>query len=228
MAKIDYIEDYFEDWNEKLQRARNLLDQREYYLEGILVLSCYIGALSRLRYPTEEKDWRAYKQIVLQYSGKKDFYEKIDLLFFCQWPRSFYKDDAVFKKLKNYNQLVRIFAVEFGDEESIHNEQNRYVATSELLDAITAHPFEGFDRRNFEQYIKLYSNCEILYRYVRCAAVHANDFPLVNEVYLVESNSIRYTNNHVITGEIIYETVTGILKNIEAECLAKQQWAHEL
>lgn len=30
------------------------MDRQEFYLEGILVLNCYIGALSRLRYPTED------------------------------------------------------------------------------------------------------------------------------------------------------------------------------
>lgn len=176
--KIDFIDEYFKEWDETLKRAKNLLEQQKYYLEGILVLSCYIGALSRLRYPTEDKDWKAYKQIVLEYSDKRDLYEKMDLLFFFQWHRSLYKDDKEFKKLKNYNQLVNIFTTKFGDEGEIrlNADKNRYKTENQLLDAITSNPFPGFDQANFIRYIRLFSNCEILYRYVRCQAVREKDF----------------------------------------------------
>jgi hypothetical protein len=228
--KIDFIDEYFKKWDENLKRARSLLSRQEFFLEGILVLSCYIGALSRLRYRNEDKDWKAYKQIVLEYSGKRDLYEKIDLLFFYQWPRSLYKDDKEFKKLADYPQLVQIFTSKFGDEGSIRldNDKNRYATENHLLNAISSNPFPEFDQDNFIRYVKLFSNCEILYRYVRCQAVHENDFPLVNKVSIVESGTIRYEDNHIITGKVIYETVRDILENLRRECLAKQQWPFEL
>lgn len=86
-GNTDVIRDYFQGWQEDLVRAKSLLSDPKYYLEAILVLSCYIGALGSLRYPGEQ-DNRAYKTVVREYSGKRDFYEQVDLLFFLQWPRS--------------------------------------------------------------------------------------------------------------------------------------------
>lgn len=79
--KCETIKAYFEGWQENLARVKMLRADSKYYLEAILVMSCYIGALGSLRYPGE-KDNKAYKRVVREYSGKKDFYEQIDLLFF--------------------------------------------------------------------------------------------------------------------------------------------------
>ena len=42
---------YFESWREDLQRAKKLLSNKSYNLEGIPVLSCNIAALGSLRFP---------------------------------------------------------------------------------------------------------------------------------------------------------------------------------
>lgn len=81
------MQDYFARWDGDLDRARTLLADQKYYLEAWLVLSCHIGALASLRFPTL-RDNEGYKRVVLQYSGMKDFYQQIDLSFFLQWPRS--------------------------------------------------------------------------------------------------------------------------------------------
>jgi hypothetical protein len=74
--KAEIIGDYFEGWQEDLARGKMLLADSKYYREAILVLSCYIGALGSLRYPGEKEDNKAYKRVVREYSGKKDFYEQ--------------------------------------------------------------------------------------------------------------------------------------------------------
>ena len=72
-AKLHIIEAYFQEWTETLNRAKKLMDIPEYHCEAILVLSCYIGAFARLRYPSERNDAVSYKDIVLQYADKDDF-----------------------------------------------------------------------------------------------------------------------------------------------------------
>ena len=73
-----------------LARAKLLLGDPKYYLEAILVLSCYMGALGSLRYP-DAKDGKAYTTVVREHSGRRDFFEQIDLLFFLQGPRSTFR-----------------------------------------------------------------------------------------------------------------------------------------
>lgn len=226
--KTDFIAAYFEEWEKKLSKAKGLLNNSEYYLEGILVLSCYIGAFSRLRFPLEDRDWKAYKRIVIEYSGMREFYENVDLLFFYQWPRSLYKNDKVYKKLNNYNELVKVFTNKFGDESVIQIKNSlRYISVDDLLNAISANPFSGFDQNNFQEHIKLFNLSQILYQYVRCQAVHEYDFPLMNKVSNI-NGVVRYDDNHAITGKVIYKTVFSILSNLKSECLSKSQWPYEL
>ncbi len=100
------IEFYFEDLKESLLKCKTLLEQKDYYLEGILLISCYIGAFSSLRYPTIKWDGEKYKKIVLDYSGMKDLYEEIDLLFFYQWPKSDFKNHGE----QNFGDVVAHYA----------------------------------------------------------------------------------------------------------------------
>ena len=79
---------YFKEWNDSLRRAKLLLEKEDYYLEAVLILSCYIGAFSSLRYPTIDYESERYKKVVQDYSGLRDLYEEIDLLFFYNWPTS--------------------------------------------------------------------------------------------------------------------------------------------
>jgi len=203
---------------------------QQYFLEGILVLSCYIGAFSRFRYPGINEDWKVYKEIVLNYSGMRDMYEKIDLLFFYQWPRSIQSSKSEYKKLRNHPELVNVLSKVFGAEQSISpkSSPNRFLSVPKLLTVISPRSIPGFDQRNFETYIELFSNCEILYRFVRCQAVHHRDFPLFNEISEVESGKVRYESNHIIDELVIHKTVDNIAKNLGTECLKENKWPWEL
>jgi hypothetical protein len=221
----ELIAEYFKVWKQDLSKTEKLLNQDEYYLEAILVLSCYVGALASLRYP-QLKDNKSYKKTVLQYSGKKDIYEKIDLFFFYQWPKSDFKDHGSYKKLKNYNEIKSILVSEFGDEDVVKNNM-RYVTQQDIIKRTLAKPFKGLDQQNLESNLPLFSVCEILYRYVRCYAVHNKSFPLVNKVFTTDGVT-RYKDKHVITGEFLFQTVENILHNLEVECLKEEKWPHEL
>lgn len=85
-AKLEAVKEYFSCWQKDLSRSKALLESDEYFLEGLLVLICYIGALARVRYPQEQKDWKSYKDIVWEYGEKKELYGNIDLLFFVSGP----------------------------------------------------------------------------------------------------------------------------------------------
>jgi hypothetical protein len=96
-AKLHFITEYFRQWRHDVARAEALLTSNECFLEGLLVLSCYIGAFAKVRFPQETKDWKSYKKVVWEYSGQKNIYENIDVLFFYQWPGSKCANDKVYK-----------------------------------------------------------------------------------------------------------------------------------
>ena len=219
------MQEYFARWEGDLERAKTLLADQKYYLEGWLVLSCHIGAFASLRFPTL-RDNEGYKSVVLQYSGMKDFYEQIDLLFFLQWPRSDFSSNGDFLKLKNHTDLAKKIKAAFGDENIIRNRQ-RYVSQHDFLGAVSQNPLPGFDQGNLQQYLPLFSNAELLYRYVRCRAVHALLFPFVTRVHLADGG-IRYDDNHAITGSVLYKTALGILIKLRSECVSMSKWPWEL
>lgn len=223
--KTLFINEYFKRWDRDIGRAQELLNSPTYYLEAILVLSCHIGAFGSLRFPTLQ-DNEAYKKIVLSYSGMNGFYEQIDLLFFLQWPRSEFRKQGSYLKLKNYTEIANVIEDIFGDENKI-KDGIRYLRPQDIMDAVNANPFDGLDRKNLEQHLPLFSNTEMLYRYVRCKAVHSGQFPFVNRVYVM-SNGIQYEDNHAITGDILYRTALGILNKLKTECISKEKWPAEL
>ena len=92
--KTDFIDAYFDKWKRDIERAETLLRDDRFVLEGYLVLVCYLGALASQRYHSL-RDNEAYCQFTLEYSGKRSFYEQIDLLFLYQWP-------SVNRKVKVY------------------------------------------------------------------------------------------------------------------------------
>ena len=219
------IKAYFEGWQENLARVKMLRADSKYYLEAILVLSCYIGALGSLRYPGE-KDNKAYKRVVREYSGKKDFYEQIDLLFFLQWPRSQSQSHGDYLELTNHIEISKAIVDAYGDEVQIKNGM-RYISPQDFLTCVEQRPFPGLNKSNLSEHLPRFSLCEMLYRYLRCSAVHGVRFPFVDKPHQV-GGGIRYEDNHAITGDVLLETTENILTNMRLECLEKAKWPGEL
>lgn len=224
--KADEIRDYFEGWQENLARAKSLLEVPEYYREAWLVLCCYVGAFGSLRYPSLQHDNERYKTVVREYSGKRDFYEQIDLLFFLRWPRSKFGTDRKYLKLKNHAEISKVIAATYGEEDQIKS-STRYVSQQDLVTSVEQAPFPGYDRQNLLDHIHLFSLCEMLYHYARCPAVHNVRFPFVTRITRVD-RSVRYEDNHAITGDRLLETTKNILGNLSKECIDKSQWPWEL
>ena len=216
---------YFKEWNDSLRRAKLLLEKEDYYLEAVLILSCYIGAFSSLRYPTIDYESERYKKVVQDYSGLRDLYEEIDLLFFYNWPTSDFKNHGEYKKLKNYSDLVKIMMKKYGDQNKV-KESIRYISQNDFIDFALSES-TGLDEENMKEYMPLFSLCEILYRYLRCYAVHNAIFPFMSKV-LLDNGSTIYRDNHKITGSVLFQTVQNILNNIESECMSKSRWPYEL
>ncbi len=223
--KNQFIELYFKDLKESLNKCKTLLSQKEYYLEAILLLSCYIGAFSSLRYANIKWDGEKYKKVVLHYSGMKDLYEEIDLLFFYQWPTSDFKNNGEYLKLKDHNDIVKILEKKYGDVTSV-KENTRYISPTEFINYVLSQS-SSLDCNNLRTYLPLFSLVEILYRYLRCYAVHNVSFPFVNKGQ-DDEGKITYEDNHKITGNIILETTENIFSNLEKECLDNSKWPYEL
>lgn len=226
IEKCETIKAYFERWQEDLARVKRLMADSKYYLEAILVLSCYIGALGSLRYPGEKEDNKTYKRIVREYFGKKDFYGQIDLLFFIQWPRSQFQSHRDYLKLKNHEEISKAIVEAYGVEVQIKN-GIRYISQQDFLTCVEQRPFPGFDRSNLREHLPRFSLCEMLYRYLRCPAVHNLRFPFIDKPRQV-GGGVRYEDNHAITGDVLLETTENILANMRFECLKKVKWPGEL
>jgi len=223
--KALFIEEYFNRWRRDIDKASELLVNNRYHLEGLLVLSCYLGAFASMRLNTL-RDGEAYVKVLIEYSGKREFYEQIDLLFFYQWPRSKLRDHGSYKALKNYSEIVDVLKGIYGSEDDI-KVGPRYVSQSEVIGYVLSAAIPNFDEQNFRSTLDLFSLAELLYRYLRCGAVHNAEFPFVNESIDVYGN-ITYEENHAITGQVLLETTEGVFKNLRDECLAKVKWPHEL
>ena len=208
-----------------MARAKELLDGKRYYLEGLLTLSCYVGAFGAMRYPSL-KDGEAYVKIVLEYSGKRDFYEQIDLLFLFQWPRSKLRDKGNYKDLKNHTEIVAALTKVYGSEEDI-KAKTRYVSKEDVIGHVRAAAIPGLNEQNLQDKLPLFSLAELLYRYLRCDAVHNAGFPFINKWTDMEGN-VEYEENHAITGTILHETVEGITNNLCNECLKAGKRPYQL
>ncbi len=230
-ANTDWIKTYFDGWREDILRVRKLLNSPEYFLEAILVLVCYIGALAVARFPGRG-DRESYKRIVDRYSGLESIYSKVDLLFFYQWPRSSYRRSKMmharpYSKIVGYAQIKRRVVVRFGKEESIKDDsKRRYVTVATLLKGFNPPP-SGLTIQNVTKTLKLFTVSEVLYRYFRCSAVHENSFPLIGTVTAVDGTR-RYEDGHLITSACLLQTVTNIVDNLESECLAKTKLPWQL
>ena len=181
--------------------------------------------MGSLRYPGEP-DSKAYKTVVREYSGRRDFYEQIDLLLFLQWPRSEFRTHGDYLKLKNHADVPKIIVATYGEEDQIKS-GTRYISQQDFVVYVDRAPFQGFDRENLLQHLPLFSLCEMLYRYLRCRAVHRVRFPFVTTVHVVDGSS-RYENNHAITWPVLLETTENILANLSSQCLEKSHWPWEL
>ena len=226
-AKHHLLECYFEELNNAQLRANELYSSEQFHLEGITILMCHIAAISNARYPNL-RDWAAFKELVKYYSGLYELFENIDLLFFYQWLNSKYANDKEYQKLEKYNEILEIFIDNFGDKEQIKDIENRYQKRDDLLGILTTSSIPDLNADNFLKYIELFSNNQIFYSYARCAAVHNNDFPLINIGYTFPDMQKVYTHNHQITGEVIRDSLVNIISNLKHECLSSEKWPQEL
>ncbi|OGG01246.1 MAG: hypothetical protein A3F83_14205 [Candidatus Glassbacteria bacterium RIFCSPLOWO2_12_FULL_58_11] len=223
--KVFLLDEYFKSWDRDVTKAAELLGNQRYHLEGILVLSCYLSAFAAMRFP-DLRDREAYINIVNDYSGKRDFYEKIDLLFLYQWPQSKLCDNGRYKKLKNYSEIVAALKKTYGGENDV-KAGIRYVSPKDIIFHVLTAAIPGFDEQNFRDKLSLFSLAELLYRYVRCDAVHNADFPFVNKSRDTDGN-ISYKYNHAITGQVLLATTQSVCKALWEECRTKSKWTQQL
>ena len=223
--KESFIKSYFDKWDRDAHRAAELLSGGKFLLEGILTLSCYLGALAALRFP-EASDSEAYPRFVLDYSGKREFYAQVDLLFFLQWPRSKLRNHGHYKQLKGYAEVAEALKKKFGSEDDV-KAATRYVSQGDVVALALAAKIPNLDEGNLRDKLPLFSLAQILSRYLRCDAVHNADFPLLNESVDTQGH-VTYKPNHVITSDVLLETVRAALQNLREECLRNSKWPQEL
>ncbi len=227
MSKFELIAPYFEKWESDVQRAEGLLNSDDYCLEGLIVIVCYIGALGALRYQNT-KDWKSYKDIISNYSGNSEIFDSIDLLLFYQFQRSRLVKEKIYEKLNNYDDILGVLEEAYGNEQAIKDGANRYVKKDDISKLIKEGNADWYDEENFLEFIQLFSNNQILYKYARCDAVHNADFPLLNPSHNPETGKITYEDNHQVDRALILSTLKNIVANLKEECLKGEVWPWEL
>jgi len=223
--KILLIDEYFKRWEKDLDKAAELIANNRYHLEGMLVLSCYLGAFAAMRYGNLN-DNEAYRKVVLEYSGNRTFFDQIDLLFFYQWPRSKYQGWKNYRKLKQHSEIVTALQSVFGSEDDI-KAGTRYISPEDFVRKVESAAIPKFDPQNLRDKLHLFSLSELLYRYLRCDAVHNAQFPFIDEAMDIEGN-VSYSPNHAITGEVLLKTTRAVQEILWKECQAKDKWPWEL
>ncbi len=114
----------------------------------------------------------------------------------------------------------------YGTEDDI-NAGTRYVSPAKLIENVLAAAIPEFDEQNLREKLPLFSLAELLYRYVRCDAVHNYEFPLINEG--VNSNGeVVYKCNHAINDKVLLETTRSVLKCLWEECRVENKWPFEM
>lgn len=227
-AKYKFINAYFEEWENTLERAKDLTNSAKFHLEGITLILCHISALGRGRYP-KLRDWESFKRVVKEYSGEYDILENIDVLLLFQFPHSKVADDQNYKKLENYEEIVIALESAIGDEQQIYgNDKLRYQKREDLLNILNNAKIPGFNPENFKRYIELFSSNQILYHFARCEAVHNRYFPLINIETKFPDLQRVYTSNHQIDSSVLIKILAGIIEKLKNECLANQKWPHQL
>ena len=219
------IDEYFKRWLHDIDKAAELLDTPRFFLEGVLVLSCYLGAFAAMRFPAL-RDGEAYVSLVLEYSGRRAFYEQIDLLFFLQWPRSKLAANGTYKELRNHSDITAALEQKYGKEDKIRD-RRIYLAPSDVLNVARAASISGYDEGNLVAKLPLFSLVEILYRYMRCDAVHSAEYSLFNEAVDVEDN-ITYGPNHAITDTVLLDTTRNVAQSLWTQCQREKKWPYEL
>lgn len=147
-GKKFFLEAYFGEWDTDLKQACNLLSNPQYFREGVLLLSCYIGAFGRLRFPDISRDRDAYKKILLEYSGMQEFFELIDIFFFYNWPKSTLTDRKYFSKFKQPDAIFDIF--------NPANNATRYISKDKFIAQVKAANVRGLDEQNLRANLDLF------------------------------------------------------------------------
>ena len=202
IEKCETIKAYFEGWQEDLDRVKRLMADNKYYLEAILVLSCYIGALGSLRYPGVKEDNKVYKRVVREYSGKKEFYEQVDLLFFLQWPRSLFQSHGDYQKLKNHEEISKVIVDAYGNEVQIMN-GTRYISQQDFLTCIEQRPFQALTDA-------ISGNIYHASRFVKCSIVICVVVQFTMFVFPLSINLIRL---------VVAPATRIIMQSLELFCL---------
>jgi hypothetical protein len=152
---------FFSFFHDRLEFIENSCMER---IEGWILMCCYIDSIGGYRFPNLRVGLR-FKNIILEYSSKKDFWKKISLPLL---KRNLLESDRV--KHDYYESLFR----KLGMIESnyIQRGYNTDVTIFELEDKaknVVCTPFSDELRKKFEEFEFI----NILYNQYRNCAVHA-------------------------------------------------------
>ena len=224
-GKSYFIEEYFKNWENDIDKAAEMICSPRYHLEGILVLSCYIDAFAGMYFPEEHENRKAYLKVLREHSGHEELFEQIDLLFFYQWPTSKYIQDSHCSKLQKHTEIVEALSTKYGSIEDI-KAGTRYISQDEFVEIVKAANIKGFDEQNLRAHSPRFSLAELCYKYIRCAAVHDAEHPLFNES--IDENCIKYRPWTAITAQVLLETVRNIHRSLWEKCREAGKWPQEL
>lgn len=221
------VNTYFDHKEKNLKRIENLTKNTLYLDIVFLALCCMLDELSNLKYCGNGSV--RFKKLLHEYSDVNEF-NLIDLLYFFQWQKNSdieHHAKGYWKKLhKNttrYDSIKKTLTNKYNlTEEKIKNDSSfRYKSINGVMSLISE------DNKKDEEYLRNFTNANVLYYFGRCTSVHEGDTLLLSE-YSGEDGAIKFKINHKITPEVLIKTIRKINSKMKQECIKDNKMPWEL
>lgn len=226
--KRSFIEAYFEDVEARIGRVAQIAAQG-FTEEALILACCHLSGMAQLRYAGSRDDAKLFTQLVREYGGHPEVYERVSRREITRWTE---KDPFAPKALQEHAAVSVEIGKRFGDEPSVAGDPTEV----ELIAALQGVP--RMDMKNLEVNLWKYTYGAILYRRWRSPGVHrgAIDAPWEVEtrrkVFGLGDNGQRahYDSFDRLTFSetLVMDTLQRVFEALRAECLEKNVFPPEL
>lgn len=209
--KREYIQAWFNEIQETLDEIELLIKAERKHFERIVAPALYalIERMAEIRYRLHEKmgSGKRFKELLVNYSGKKKELQRIDLVFLCKWSSSSYKNVKLYKESVGHihNKIKKALQGLYHD--ITVSMDNRYVDANHLYSHLKNNKICPICLK--KESLNLFSMNEVIYRFGRCDTVHKLEFGYVSASYL-----------HFLAKQAC--------ENLQKICIENEKWPYEL
>jgi hypothetical protein len=209
--KVALVTAWFNEIEEIINEIQSLSDKKYYKQIAIPALYTILERLAWFRYRRESfNSSEKFKKLLLTYSTDPSELKKIDLAFLHQWDVSEHQETAIYIKTikKIHSQIKKLLTEVYGEIST--SMLDRFIDINTLHQALlntgicsTCIEVEG---------LKLFSVCEVIYRFGRCKATHEGEFIAVGFISI----------------PLLISITRGITINLKKACIEQKKLVDEL